>query len=325
MSVYNEPERFLRESIDSILQQTYRNFEFIIILDNPDNHEALRVLQDYAQQDPRIRLYQNPRNLGLAMSLNRGIQLAQCDIIARMDADDVALPERLEKELNFMKEHPQYRLISPNRIGIDEDGNQNRPPFLLPKDFDNIKDKENYMDMVPHSGITYYTEDLRLIGGYRNFPAAQDRDLWLRYLSRGWQVGFMDECLIKYRMSTDNTTMGNSLRQWICVKYALKLYRERTRKGNDSYSDAALQQLLIKAGCNNARSKEQFNKGRKLLFEGGTAMREHRYLRTAFNLLRSIFLHKEMPSHVSYVIQARYRNAVTIPRLNRKANARSAK
>ena len=95
MAVYNEKETELRQSIESILKQSYQNFEFIIVLDNPDNQALAAVLNEYAKEEPRIVLISNEHNLGLAPSLNRGLKASRGDYIARMDADDIAVPERL--------------------------------------------------------------------------------------------------------------------------------------------------------------------------------------------------------------------------------------
>ena len=97
MSVYNA-EEFLHEAIDSVLAQTYTNFEFIIIED-ASTDKSQRIISSY--EDPRITLIQNLSNLGLPRSLNKGINLAKGKYIARMDADDISLPERFEKQLSF--------------------------------------------------------------------------------------------------------------------------------------------------------------------------------------------------------------------------------
>ena len=98
MSVYNG-EEYSKESIDSILQQSYVNFEFIII-DDASTDSSLEIIQSY--DEPRIILIQNNKNLFLAASLNKGIRIAKGDYIVRMDADDVSMPERLMKQVSFM-------------------------------------------------------------------------------------------------------------------------------------------------------------------------------------------------------------------------------
>jgi len=105
MPVYNA-ERFLSEAMDSILNQTLINFEFLII-DDGSHDSSLKIIRSY--DDPRIRLVQNEKNLGISATLNKGINLASADLIARMDADDISYPERLQKQYDYLKRtHTRY-------------------------------------------------------------------------------------------------------------------------------------------------------------------------------------------------------------------------
>lgn len=104
MPVYNA-EKYIAEAIESILNQTYSDFEFIII-DDGSNDNSYQILQSYAVKDDRIKLYRNDINLKLPKTLNFGIEQAQGKYIARMDADDISLPERFAKQIEFMESHP---------------------------------------------------------------------------------------------------------------------------------------------------------------------------------------------------------------------------
>src|SRR3990167_3934050 len=118
MSVYNGMP-FLKEATESILKQTYKNFEFIIVDDGSEDKswEYLKSLKD-----KKIKLIKNKRNLGLAASLNKALQRAQGDFIARMDADDVSKPERLTTQMDFMKKNPQVDICGSFVKVIDENG-----------------------------------------------------------------------------------------------------------------------------------------------------------------------------------------------------------
>ncbi len=107
MSIYSEPIEWICEAIDSILKQTFSDFEFIIINDNPNRIENQEVLFKYQHKDQRIILIQNDTNIGLTKSLNKGLALAKGKYIARMDADDISLPYRFEKQFAFMEKHPE--------------------------------------------------------------------------------------------------------------------------------------------------------------------------------------------------------------------------
>lgn len=109
MAEYNTKEEELRQSIESILNQTYKNFEFIII-DDFSEDKSMQIIKSY--NDDRIKIYRNDKNIGLAESLNRGIKLASTDFIIRMDTDDIALEDRIEKQVEFAVKHPEYSIVS---------------------------------------------------------------------------------------------------------------------------------------------------------------------------------------------------------------------
>ena len=107
MSVYNGA-KFLDEAIDSILTQTFTDFEFIVI-DDASSDDSLHIINSY--KDARIIVLQNTKNIGLTKSLNLGIAKAKGKYIARMDADDISMPKRLEKQFDFMEEHPEFAFV----------------------------------------------------------------------------------------------------------------------------------------------------------------------------------------------------------------------
>lgn len=109
MSVYNTPIEYLRHSIESILNQTYRDFEFLIVDDASDNINVAEIIKTY--QDHRIIFIQNKENKGLTENLNHMLYLARGKYIARMDADDIALPKRLEKQFTYMEGHPNIHVL----------------------------------------------------------------------------------------------------------------------------------------------------------------------------------------------------------------------
>ena len=110
MSVYNEPESILRAAVESILKQTFRDFEFIIVMDSPENETNKSVLAEYAKADDRLNLLFNEKNEGLTFSLNRALQYAKGMYIARMDADDVSLPLRLELQKDWLEKNYEKSL-----------------------------------------------------------------------------------------------------------------------------------------------------------------------------------------------------------------------
>jgi glycosyltransferase involved in cell wall biosynthesis len=127
MSVYNG-ERHLREAMDSILEQTFQDFEFVIV-DDASTDSTPAILEGYT--DSRLIRLHNQNNIALTRSLNRGLAVTRGEYIGRMDAEDVSLPERLERQVAYLDAHPEVALATAAFIFMDETGNEkivSRPP-----------------------------------------------------------------------------------------------------------------------------------------------------------------------------------------------------
>ena len=120
MSVYNG-DQFLAEAIESILHQSWRDFEFIIV-DDASRDTTSQILEQYQKQDDRIHLLRNEVNSGLGCSLQKGVEAARGRFIARMDADDISLPDRFEKQLNYLINHSEIKILGSGLLLIDENG-----------------------------------------------------------------------------------------------------------------------------------------------------------------------------------------------------------
>jgi glycosyltransferase involved in cell wall biosynthesis len=119
MPVFNS-EKYLADSIESILTQTYSHFEFIMI-DDGSTDSSWKIIRSYARKDSRIRAYKNKINLGVSLNSNIAISLARGQYIARIDADDIAFPDRLRKQLSYLKNHPDTVAVGGQCITIDND------------------------------------------------------------------------------------------------------------------------------------------------------------------------------------------------------------
>lgn len=252
MSVYNEKIEWLKLSIESILSQTYRNFEFLIIIDNPKIDALIcSYISQVSSSDKRIRLIFNEENLGLAKSMNKGISLAQGEYIARMDADDISLPTRFERELDFI-EQKKADMVSTNRIFIDEEDSElyyaprinEDPNILLP-----------FTTLIVHPSVLVRSDVLRSMGGYRNFKRSQDYDLWLRMKSAGCNIVILDEYLLKYRIRNHSLSNKYRLEQFYINEYQRKLYWERDKKGIDSFSEENVDVYIQKKHITPSKNK----------------------------------------------------------------------
>lgn len=220
LPAYNA-EKYLASAIDSILCQSFKDFEFIILNDgSTDNTE--NIILSYT--DSRIKYIKNEKNLKLIKTLNKGIDLAKGKYIARMDADDIALPTMLEKCYSFFKTHPEYSIVAPSVYNMDNDGKTYRKgnnryssevlPYIL-----------LFENTVTHPGIMlkadilkkYQYEDTGLVLHF------EDHDCWNRILADEHKIYVLPHPLLLYRINKDgiNFKYGNN---------RSKPFRERQRK-----------------------------------------------------------------------------------------------
>ncbi len=204
MSIYNEPIEWIKQSIDSIIKQTYKNFEFVIINDNPGREQNALLLNEYSIKDERIIIINNKENIGLTKSLNQGLEIAKGKYIARMDADDIALPNRLDIQYSFLEENKEYVLCGSSAIKINEKGEENGL-ICYPTDDSDIRNalilKNNFVHpsfFFRNDSSLKYNETIRY---------AQDYDFVINALSKG-QVYNLKESLLYYRSS--NQQIGTS-------------------------------------------------------------------------------------------------------------------
>jgi len=198
MSVYNG-ERFLAAAIESVLAQTFTDYEFLI-LDDGSSDATPAILQDYAQRDRRIRPIIR-ENRGLVASLNQLLSEARAPLVARMDADDICLPERFARQIAFMAEHPDHGVVGSWSTDIDE--NDGRWPI---DGADHPVTHEDFLHnirfggpLLVHPAVMFRRAIVHDQGGYHAaFLHCEDLDLWLR-LASVTKIANIPERLIRYR------------------------------------------------------------------------------------------------------------------------------
>lgn len=183
MSCYNA-RRWLREAIESVLTQTFRNFEFLIV-DDGSTDDTWAIIREYAGKDSRIVPIQKP-NTGLADSLNVGIAHARADWIARLDADDLCEANRLAEQLRFVRQNPEVVLLGSGFTEIDEDGRVIKKHAYPCSHKALVRHLERLMRFFPHSSALYRTAVVRKVGGYNGrIKRSEDSRLWLELADIG--------------------------------------------------------------------------------------------------------------------------------------------
>jgi glycosyltransferase involved in cell wall biosynthesis len=230
MSVHNT-EKYLREAVDSILNQTFRDFEFIII-DDGSTDNSKEILEEYAAKDRRIRLIFR-ENRGVAKSCNEAIALSQGELIARMDADDISQPGRLETQITFLKEHPSCGCVGSSVIYINDRG-QKLFVRHMPENHAEICQAHlmGYGGMIVHPSAMLRRPALNFVAGYdESFTYASDYDLWCRIAVK-YELANLQIPLLLYRYHSAAITQSNANMQTDFANRVLR--RELERAGRAS-------------------------------------------------------------------------------------------
>lgn len=209
MPTYNA-EKYLREAVDSIWQQTYENWELLVI-DDDSTDSTLTIMDEYAKEDKRIRVLQGSKQ-GIAAALNYGISQARGEYIARMDADDIALPERIEKQISYMEKHKDIGVCGTNFVIFDDSGLHINKE--MPKDNAEIAPALIFSNIICHPSVIFRKATIECGYHYDEHVVAEDYDLWLRMLPK---VTFhtIQEPLMYYRANTDSLSHTKKRKMWL--------------------------------------------------------------------------------------------------------------
>lgn len=218
LPVYNQRPDYLELSIRSILLQTFRDFELIIVDDGSNKDDCLSILKKHARADSRIRLIRNKKNLGLVASLNLGVQEAKSPLIARMDSDDISLPNRLERQFSFLNSHPQYDLIGSWAEVIDE-SDYPIGTIKFPTDPSDISSSIIRGNIVIHPTWMFRKSLFEQIGGYDAASInTEDYDFLLK-AAKKHTIGNIPEILLQYRFNTHGISFKkNKIQEWYSLK-----------------------------------------------------------------------------------------------------------
>ena len=202
MTVYNG-EKYLHEAIVSILSQTYSNLELVVV-DDGSNDRSIDILEEFQRLDTRVIVYKHPKNMGCVAAGNSCFSLAQGKYVARLDADDVSVPERLERQVAFLEMHPDVGLVGSLGEMINGDGSHIMD-ISLPISSGLIMWSLSFIDPIINSASCARRSLVLQAGGYRSLLAEgekgfpEDYDLWVRMICQS-KLYNLPERLVKYRL-----------------------------------------------------------------------------------------------------------------------------
>jgi glycosyltransferase involved in cell wall biosynthesis len=237
MSVYND-ESYIREAVESILNQTFKDFEFIIINDGSTDRTR-EILLSY--KDQRMHLF-DQGNMGLTRSLNKGLFLAKGRYIARMDSDDISCPQRLEKEFNFLENNGRVALVGVFVNRIDNNG-RFISSYIYPTDSNDLRQRL-WMDCpFCHSSVMFRRNCIEKVGNYREkIGPAEDYDLWFR-IAEQFEVVNIPEILHQVRINPSGVSLERRFDQVRSTLLVRAMAAERKKYGNDSLDRLAVTEL----------------------------------------------------------------------------------
>ena len=235
MSVFGYKE-YIEESIESILGQNFKDFEFIII-DDGCGYDLYKKIEKF--NDTRINYIKNKKNIGLTKSLIKGISISKGRYIARHDAGNISLQNRLGIQYNFLESNNDYYLVGSSAMLIDGNGEE-ICKIIANSSYEFIREKLPESNFINHSSIMFRNSDNYT---YRpKFKYSQDYDFYLYLLSKNQKIGAIPEVLLKERLLPGSITYSKRNYQLAFENIARKYYFERLKCGRDSYNTLSVQE-----------------------------------------------------------------------------------
>lgn len=269
---------YLRDALASVLRQTWQNVDLIVV-DGGSIDGTIEFVEDLAAADKRVRLVMQTKGL-IGEARNIGIQEAQYDWIACLDADDIAYPNWLESEVQFLNKHVEYVFASCDTEYIDLYGR--RTGIIKRHRLERLPYYDPFVDgNVPHQGSLYSKTAVLSVGGYRDFPQGEDYDLFLR-LSECYKLGFIPEVLTGTRILRKGLTLKGFDTQRVYWLYAKDCARARRSGGTEPRFET-----WLSLNKERIRGKQRRWRGERLWTLAGVSITERKLLRAVLYALGS--------------------------------------
>lgn len=204
MSVYaKEKPNYLIESIESIVNQTILTDDFVIVCDGPLPNELELIIEEYSKKYNYINILKLPKNIGLGLALNFGLDYCKNNLVARMDSDDISLPQRCEYQLSEFIKNPNLSITSSSVLEFFNNDRANTILKSVPISHDEILNYSKKRNPFNHPSVMFKKEDVIAVGGYQHFMLYEDYFLWIRLLNSGKITRNIAEPLLLMRTSYD--------------------------------------------------------------------------------------------------------------------------
>ena len=241
LSVYKkENPMYFEEALQSIICQTVRPDEIVIIKDGPLTLELEQVIEGTKKRFVNIVTYQFEENVQLGRALAKGVTLCQNELIARMDTDDIACPERLEIQLEYMNNHPEIAVCGGWLEEFNDAGTYSKIKEM-PIEWNAIRKYARYRNPLNHMTVMFRKTAIMDVGNYQHFPLLEDYHLWSRVIANGGVVSNIPKVLVKMRT---NEGVYDRRGGWKYFKQYAKLRKEQLQMGLLSFIEYVIAIIL---------------------------------------------------------------------------------
>jgi UDP-glucose 4-epimerase len=251
MSLYiKEKPEYFRASMDSILAQTYPADEVVLIEDGPLTEELYRAVAEYEElcknndRYPDLHIHAFPENRKLGRALAKGVELCRNELVARMDTDDIAMPERLAKQVAYMESHVQVSVSGGAIREFNDEGTTDRVK-QMPKSQEEILNYVKLRNPLNHMTVIFRRSAILEAGNYQHFPYLEDYSLWSRMLAAGYQIRNLDDVLVKARTSMNLVKRRSGWSYYQDFKKLRKLQHELKLTNTLEYAKALVGTFIV--------------------------------------------------------------------------------
>lgn len=223
---YKEAPQYLRQSLDSIFTQKLLADEVVLVKDGPLTEELNEIIVSYACRYPFLKIVSFSKNQGLGKALNEGLKHCSHDIVARMDTDDIAKPERFEKQLAVFKKYPDIDVVGAWINEFEDNVSNIKSVRKLPELPDDIRQFAKRRNPINHPVVMFRKSAVLAAGGYRHFPLFEDYYLWIRMLMNGAKFYNIQESLLYFRFSSEMFKRRGGWKYMINELHFLQMMRQ---------------------------------------------------------------------------------------------------